>query len=332
MSSIHYFQRYSQKENVVTNNTLLLLFRIYNESVSKFSLILNTLFDGSEVNFGIQFSQQFSTNTNSVPDGMISQSSLKIVVETKLYDKFSDIQLVNHLDAFHNENYQILLSLGTGVVSDEVTLKVKNAISSQNLRVRHISTTYDELIKVIRENLFDYEVLLNEMVDDYEEFCWNSNLLPIDKYQIRCVPCGFTLDENLSMNIYYEKSDRGYRKHSFIGLYNQKCIKAIGRIKNIVECTIEDNKLVEIDSLHSVLEEDKNRIIEMSFMAERNHGWDLSTGHRFFIVDQFHNCNFKKISKGGMNGRRYFDIRDYGLTENSTIEAIVDRLSQNEWN
>ena len=41
MSSVHYFQRYSQPENVVTNNTLLLLSQLYNYSPKKFSEMIN---------------------------------------------------------------------------------------------------------------------------------------------------------------------------------------------------------------------------------------------------------------------------------------------------
>ncbi len=35
MSNIHYFPRYSQKENMVTNNTLLLFSQLYNNSTVK---------------------------------------------------------------------------------------------------------------------------------------------------------------------------------------------------------------------------------------------------------------------------------------------------------
>ncbi len=43
MSSVHYFQRYSQLENFVTNNTLLLLSRLYNEPPFKFKMLLNEI-------------------------------------------------------------------------------------------------------------------------------------------------------------------------------------------------------------------------------------------------------------------------------------------------
>ena len=43
MPNIHYFQRYSQPENAVTNNTLLLLGRIYSYSPSRASQLLTDL-------------------------------------------------------------------------------------------------------------------------------------------------------------------------------------------------------------------------------------------------------------------------------------------------
>ena len=42
MSKIHYFQRYSSPENVVTNNTLHLLERIYSYSPEKASQLLRS--------------------------------------------------------------------------------------------------------------------------------------------------------------------------------------------------------------------------------------------------------------------------------------------------
>jgi len=42
MSTIHYFQRYSQKENMVTNNTMLLFSRLYHHSTNQFNQFLKT--------------------------------------------------------------------------------------------------------------------------------------------------------------------------------------------------------------------------------------------------------------------------------------------------
>ncbi len=110
MSSIHYFQRYSQPENVATNNTLLLFSRLYQHSSNKFKGFLNELLDDTDLEAGVIFNQQ-ERGTGSVPDGSISQTSFKVIIETKMHQHFSVSQLSAHLSSFGNEEYQILLSL-----------------------------------------------------------------------------------------------------------------------------------------------------------------------------------------------------------------------------
>ena len=81
MSNIHYFQRYNHKENVVTNNTLLLLSRLYNESHLKFELFLSHFLDGTKeesVSIGLQFHQLTKGQSGSIPEGSIFQKGLKI--------------------------------------------------------------------------------------------------------------------------------------------------------------------------------------------------------------------------------------------------------------
>ena len=57
MSKIHYFQRYSSVENTVTNNTLQLLARIYDYSVSRASQLLTNITDEA-IEIGIEINQQ----------------------------------------------------------------------------------------------------------------------------------------------------------------------------------------------------------------------------------------------------------------------------------
>jgi len=113
MSNIHYFQRYTQKENVVTNNTLLLLSRLNSYSASRFDAFLNSIISDYNIDSSIHFSQQSrGQKGTTLPDGMISQSSFKIIIETKLKTNQFDIsQLVGHLQSFENETQKILLAL-----------------------------------------------------------------------------------------------------------------------------------------------------------------------------------------------------------------------------
>jgi hypothetical protein len=118
VSSIHYFPRYSQKENFATNNTLLLLHRLYDYDRYRFERFLLDVLQliGSEepqnLELGLQIIQQTGT-ANSVLDGSLYQRSLRIAVETKLHSTdFSPDQIRRHLSNFNRgENgWLILLS------------------------------------------------------------------------------------------------------------------------------------------------------------------------------------------------------------------------------
>ena len=84
---IHYFQRYHQKENVATANTMLLLSRLFSYSPNKFYKFLRTTFFPNwyspEICMRIQ-----DKNDKSIPDATIAQESFKIVIETKTWDWF----------------------------------------------------------------------------------------------------------------------------------------------------------------------------------------------------------------------------------------------------
>ena len=64
MRSIHYFPRYSQRENTVSNNTLLLLLRLMKASRTKFEEFITRLAGDADLEFSPQWlriGQQQST-------------------------------------------------------------------------------------------------------------------------------------------------------------------------------------------------------------------------------------------------------------------------------
>ena len=52
MADVHYFPRYTQRENFVTNNTLLLFQRLYDYNLRKFGKFLMELDENLESLFG----------------------------------------------------------------------------------------------------------------------------------------------------------------------------------------------------------------------------------------------------------------------------------------
>lgn len=57
MSRVSYFQRFSQRENHATNNTLLLLRHLYQSSPFKIGRVLTSLVE-AELSIGLMFEQQ----------------------------------------------------------------------------------------------------------------------------------------------------------------------------------------------------------------------------------------------------------------------------------
>jgi hypothetical protein len=76
MARVHFFQRYSSKENAVTNNTLLLLSQIYGTSPDLLENFISELNEDLNFRVGPEFGQQIK-GVSSVPDGIVSQTNFK---------------------------------------------------------------------------------------------------------------------------------------------------------------------------------------------------------------------------------------------------------------
>ena len=72
MSDLNYFQIYSQPENHVTNNTLLMLRHVYRTSPLLMERLLTSLAEDDTIKVGLEFKQQQRT-ASQVPDGFLRQ-------------------------------------------------------------------------------------------------------------------------------------------------------------------------------------------------------------------------------------------------------------------
>ena len=84
---IHYFQRYHEKENVATANTMLLLSRLYSYSSDKFFGFLKSEYFSDSFNPEIVFTLQ-EKSVDSIPDATITQGKLQDCCRNK------DVRLV----------------------------------------------------------------------------------------------------------------------------------------------------------------------------------------------------------------------------------------------
>ncbi len=326
--NIHYFQRYSQKENVVTNNTLLLLSRLYQHSPLKFQAFLNELLGDIQVEIGSRFSQQVK-GLSSVPDGIINQSSFKILVETKLHEGFNQKQLKDHLDSFEEEEMKFLLSLSPREPSGELIDAIDSYIKKSKKPILYVSTTFSKIIQVFQSVIDDRDYELEEMINDFADFASNSALIPQDEFRMRVVTCGLTLNENFKYNVYYDPADRGYSPHSYMGIYHRKSVKGVGKILNIITADLDMNENLIIYSTTNgePTEEMKSNIIQAIKTAMKVRNWNISRFHKFYCVDQFFPIDFRKSSKYPLQGTKYFNFLERfpnGILSTSDLAKFLD--------
>lgn len=332
---VHYFQRYHSKENVATANTMLLLKRLYSYSPNKFFQFLKSYL-GEQFDSELEFNLQ-EKGTDSVPDATITQSSFKIIVETKLSDWFYSDQLMRHLKSFSDEKYKVLITIAPEPISEnklsEINMQIKKYNAENKTYVVHINTTFVELADKIKEALDkdrDYEII--EIVDDFIDFCNIDNLIPDSWKYLRMQLAGTTFDFNVRESIYYDKVERGFRAHDYLGLYKNKSMRAIGKIIAIITAVEEDGAMKYNCELGNLTDEYKSRILR-AIDDGKNYGYDLAhNNQRYFIVDKFYETDFKKSTPRPPMGSRIFDLAKILETDKiPEIDKIADILKTKTW-
>ena len=334
---IHYFQRYHEKENVATANTMLLLSRLYSYSSDKFFRFLKSEYFADSFDPELVFTLQ-EKSVDSIPDATITQEGFKIVVETKLTDWFYADQLMRHLKSFGDEKNKIMITLASELMADEKLAdfekQLKEYNETQTYPVVHINTTFEMMANAIRDVIDDRDYEMQDVLEDYLNYCYKDCLIPVSdswKY-LRMQLAGTTMDFNISNNIYYDKAERGFRAHDYLGLYKQKSVRAIGKICARITA-VETEAGVKYTPEFGELTDELKQMIAKAMADGDSHGYDLRTvEHRYFFVEQFYETDFKKISSGGSMGTRIFDLSALlGSEEIPEVEQLAELLKDKSW-
>lgn len=334
---LHYFQRYHGKENVATANTMLLLSRLYQYSSNKFFSLIKGQFNLESFDPEIEFKLQ-EKNGDSVPDATITQKSFKIVVETKLSDWFYNGQLIKHLNSFEDENFKVLVTISSEYMEkskkNEFEKELKKFNSKEDNHVIHINTTFEGLANAIREVIDDSDYEMQEVLDDYLEYCYHDSLITSsDAWKImRMQLAGTTIDFNMRENIYYDNAERGFRAHDYLGLYNRKSVRAVGKI--IAQITaVETNGTLTYELERGELTNERKQKIEEAIKGATDFSYELkSVKHRYFFVDKFYETDFKKTSLYPARGTRIFDLTDvFGTDDLPSTKEIAEKLKTEIW-
>ncbi len=338
MSNIHYFPRYSQKENMVTNSTLLLFSRLYNNSTDKFRRFINAIIEESGLMLDtiVQFKQQYKIAGGTTPDGVIEQESFKVVIETKLYGHQSIAQIKGHLSAFENEDKKVFLWINKDPITPAYHQDILDAINNSGKKdIGFASTTFKEICSNFRDVIEVFDVEMNALIEDYEAFCNESGLIENIDSRIRVVLTGHTYDQNLQYSMYYQPQDRGYQSTKYIGLYRNKKVNAIGEITCIVDAhyDINNNKCVIDEIIEGQPPADFETTIADTYTeSHAKYGYLLTDLRRYFFVDGYSKTEFIKNTKGAIMGTRYIDLSEInGYSKSMGAKDIAQLLNGKIW-
>ncbi|MDO4467862.1 MAG: hypothetical protein Q4C49_12800 [Bacillota bacterium] len=342
---IHYFQRYHQKENVATSNTMLLLSRLYNYSPDKFfrcikSIMIDTMGDSFDPE--IVFNLQTQTK-NSVLDATIEQKGFKIGIETKISDWFYKEQLENHLSYFKTKSDDnILITISSERMNKKLKKEFEQSLLEYNkqkdLDIYHVNLTFEELYKEV-ENVIDsrdYE-MIDVLEDYYQCLCDDKLIVGHDSWKVlRAQLSGNSFEFNLENNIYYDKGIKGFRPHKFVGLYKNKSVRAIGEIKAIILCEHYDISNLVIEKFDLPKEYNYKEPIKKAVeRIKQRQEIEESKGIRFFILEKFYETDFNKITPNAIMGTKYFDLekelKEENFNSKITTKQIAEYLSNKSW-
>lgn len=345
----HYFQRYHQKENVATANTLLLISRLYDLSPRIFFNFFRTLgfFQNEDLELSLALQKK---DKKSIPDAVISQPGFKILIETKRGDHFDLKQLENHLEGFENEQckYKRLLTLSSGPMPDNEKKELETLIRNCNAQlntnckdqnkefVEHKHILFDDLIEAAFEVVDEKDPLITEIINDYQEYCYDSELISDAENRMRAHTSGSSMELNKELNLYYNGADKGWKGQNYIGLYANKAVRAIGKIEKIVVVESRNGSLEKLafqpeKPEYRPTDEEKNRIRKAIDRAKTLGHNLLTSPQRFFLVDNFYETDFKAIDSW-IQREKIFKLTDFlGKPLPESTEKIAELLKQKTW-
>lgn len=336
MKEVHYFQRFSKKEDVVTNNTLLLFERLQHHSARIFQQILRALISNDDLIVGALLTEQEESVSGGIADGVIRQRSFHIVLETKLHASFSVDQLIRHLSTFESakDDLEVLLLLGTQKPAH--LHSAQEAVSNFNLRckksVQLVWSTFADVVEKSRDVIPEHEHMLVDILDDYEDFCNEEGLLSKSDADLLVVGCSQSLPDNIKFRLYYDPK-RSHRPAKYIGLYKDKAVRAIGLLEKVVRVDRTTNGLHIIEG--GPLTKEQQTRIGKAIDSAPAHGWKITRGCYFFLAGSLEPTLFRKQTKYPLWNRRYFDLREVleldGKEKLPDLKSLAEELRSRTW-
>lgn len=164
--------------------------------------------------------------------------------------------------------------------------------------------------------------------------CFTTERAVCDSYKwMRAIVAGTTFQDNMDLDLFYDQESRNFSEHGYIGLYKDKSIRAIGKLKKTV-IAVENNGSMtyRAESGAEPTTDEIERINEAIRRAD-HYGYNLRTiSHRYFIVEKFYPMDFRKSSKNPIQKSKFFNLADmFGYKTMPNTDVIANDLNGRTW-
>ena len=253
-----------------------------------------------------------------------------------MYDWFYADQLLRHLKSFGDEKYKVMITLAPVLMNPDKKREFEEHLKEYNSKqiypVMHVNMVFERIVDAIRDVIDDKDYEMQEVLDDYLNYCYNDKLIVVlDSWKrMRVQLAGTTFNFNVRENLYYDNIDRGFSAHDYLGLYKEKSVKAIGKISAIITA-FKTESGIEYNVELGELTDERKKQIDKAIEDGKNYGYVLDS-MRYFFVEKFYETAFKKITPRAPMGSRVFDLTQILETANlPETPEIAELLNINTW-
>ena len=332
-----FFQRYHGRENTHSSNALMLLQRLYYYSPCKFYGVIENLFEvqGGDKLIPNFVTQDTDNGKGSIPDFTIQQLSFKLVVEAK-ENKFDMNQLERHLEGLsklEEYKFKMLIALSpSNTVQGEI-----DELDKKYSDIHIIHKTYVELYDMIYDVLDkrrDFEFI--DFLEDYRQYCVDEQLIDFSDDTVMARLASDTCEFNIKNGVYYDGANNNAYGFKYLALYENKSIRAIGKITKIIEAHEENGEIIYGETRFytsdtKINESDKQKIRAAIMDRAQRYG-NAGERHWHYLVEEFIEVdNFVKKSKYGLYGKKKFSLKnDFGIANyrKCTVKDIVESMNR----